>query len=103
MSVSNWRITLLATTLALLPLNPHANDSINIETVSIKSFFGDKISVTATKGEYCKNAGVSITMTDEHVIDYVSLRCLNNNQIDELIEGLKKAKIKSEQLKSLNL
>ncbi|GIU36843.1 hypothetical protein L2719_18810 [Shewanella schlegeliana] len=73
---------------------------------------GKKISVSANDATLyvsaymapvlCANGGVKFTAVGEFAVDIVSLYCLNDAQVDKLIEGLQEAKSESARLKALS-
>ena len=84
-------------------LNPTSLYAMTIE--------GKKVSVSANRSSVyvaaymapvlCPKGGVKLTAIGEYAVDIVSLYCLNDSQVDKLIEGLKAAKAESEKLKAL--
>ncbi|WP_299806171.1 hypothetical protein [uncultured Shewanella sp.] len=73
---------------------------------------GKKVSVNANSSSVyvaaymapvlCPKGGVNLTAIGEYAVDIVSLYCLNDAQVDRLIEGLKAAKAESVKLRSLS-
>ncbi|ABZ76977.1 hypothetical protein Shal_2419 [Shewanella halifaxensis HAW-EB4] len=72
---------------------------------------GNKVSVSANDSTLyvsaymapvlCTNGGVKFTAVGEYAVDIVSLYCLDEAQVDKLIEGLQEAKAESVKLKAL--
>ncbi|GIU20005.1 hypothetical protein [Shewanella sp. MBTL60-007] len=50
----------------------------------------------------CSKGGIKLTAVGEYAVDIVSLYCLNEAQVDKLIEGLQEAKAESARLKALS-
>ncbi|MGS0680727.1 hypothetical protein ACVBIL_06170 [Shewanella sp. 125m-7] len=73
---------------------------------------GQKVSVSANDSTVyvsaymapvlCSKGGVKLTAVGEFSIDIVSIYCLNDAQVDKLIEGLQEAKAESAKLKALS-
>lgn len=75
--------------------------NINKEIKTI-SQFGDKLIIEIEKGKNCVAGGTHLTMHDKYVVKYLSFSCLNEKEVDEIIQALEQAKTELKKIQEIN-